>query len=99
MDATIARSFSWLEILEITLLIADYMNALSKSGNISSSLARLEKIRTSSKFRSSATPDTFPRGAHDGAAPYDPNKAMSTSTELDNRRGAFCKKRAGSDCT
>ncbi|GFY52781.1 uncharacterized protein CG43867 [Trichonephila inaurata madagascariensis] len=87
------------KILEITLLIADYMNALSRSGNMSSSLARLEKIRTSSKFRSSATPDTFPRGTHDGSAPYDANKAMSTSTELDNRRGAFCKKRAGSDCT
>ncbi|GIX71761.1 uncharacterized protein CEXT_725711 [Caerostris extrusa] len=87
------------QILEITLLVADYMNALNKSGNMSSSLARLEKIRTSSsKFRSSATPDTYPRGVlHE--APYDANKAMSTSTELDNRRGAFCKKRAGSDCT
>lgn len=75
------------------------MNAIGKSGSISATLARLDKSRTSSKYRSSAatTADTYPRGMIDT---YDhPSKAMSASTELDNRRGAFSKKRAGSDCT
>ncbi|XP_054721007.1 uncharacterized protein CG43867-like [Uloborus diversus] len=90
------------KILEITLLVADYMNALGRTSSASSTLARLDKIRSStSKFRASAAPDTFPRsgGPPIYEAPYDPAKAMSTSAELDNRRGAFGKKRAGSDCT
>ena len=75
------------------------MNAMGRSGSICTTLARLDKTRISSKFRSSAatTADSYPRGGIDS---YDhPSKAMSASTELDNRRGAFGKKRAGSDCT
>nr|XP_042909382.1 uncharacterized protein CG43867 [Parasteatoda tepidariorum] len=89
------------KILEITLLVADYMNAIGRSGTSLGSFARLDKIRSSSKLRTSAatTVDTFSRAPHESSVPYDPHKAMSTSTELDNRRGAFCKKRAGSDCT
>ncbi|KAG8186143.1 hypothetical protein JTE90_022731 [Oedothorax gibbosus] len=74
------------KILEITLLVADYMNALSKNGGPTSSFARLDKVRSSSsasKFRTSSS--SF----------HHENKAA----ELDNRRGTFGKKRAGSDCT
>lgn len=85
------------KVLEITLLVADYMNALGRTPGLPpplppysqlSTIGRMERSR--SKFRS---------GAIDSQQPFDfmCNKGPPPP-EADVRRGAF-KKRAGSDCT